>query len=100
MKKLTLIEAYDQVIKSIDTFIDMQEKGIHSIAVTIENVDFEEFFLVYYRLKTPKKRLYMPGELEPGCMSIIYVPVPGCVIAIESEPCENYFPCTLLINYN
>jgi hypothetical protein len=89
MKTITAFEAQLMIVEFIGMFQEIAAKKPQNskFTATIENVSFLEFFQLYSRIKTPYKSLMMPGEFGTETMVMIYLPAPGCTIAIESEPC-------------
>lgn len=87
MKTITALEAQNRIVEFIKSFIKMTSSGPGKFTAGIQNVDFIEFINLYHHIKTDKKAIYMPGELETETMTLIYIPAPDCIITIESEPC-------------
>lgn len=59
----------------------------------IENVAFLSLLILWCEMQAvlPEKvRLYLPGEFCNEGLLIVYTPVPGFAISIESEPCTDY----------
>lgn len=52
----------------------------------IENVGYADLMTLYNRMGDVNKMLFMPWELDSDRAVIIFIPAPGFVIHIESEP--------------
>lgn len=100
MKTKSAIEAQHEIIEIIRSFRHMAEHQTCRMSATIENVGFSDFISLYKTIITPKKRLFMPGEIDNENMTFIYTPAPGCTIVVESEPCVKLWPRINLINAN
>jgi hypothetical protein len=100
MKVKSQIDAQIHINEMLEIFNSMLAKGIMRMNGIIENVAFTDVIKLYHdHLDKRKAFLYMPGEIGNENITIIYTPAPGFTIAIESEPCVNYKPRTL-IHYN
>lgn len=80
----------DQVLAAMDDFEIAINRRIFKKTALIQNVAFDQLILLYTGMPAKNKQLYLPGELETECLTMILIPHPGFVIVIESEPCVVY----------
>jgi hypothetical protein len=101
MKTISAIEAQINIIETIDRFRELAKLNPNGrMSAFILNVGFSDIFIVYSRLKTKYKQIYLPKDTGKNVITIIYVVCPGVSITIESEPCLNLKPKLNSINYN
>jgi len=93
MNPITALDAQRMIVSTIHqhlqyvTSLMAQGKQIPKFYTEIENVGFYEILSLWLKLKTDKKRLFMPGDLENDRITIVYMVTNDFVIQIESEPC-------------
>lgn len=87
----------NQVARKISAYLaEFQyiDDGKSKVLREIKNVSFLALTTLYKIMQakfgTEKVRLFMSGELQTEGMLIIYMPVPGFTIAIESEPVVDF----------
>lgn len=101
MKILTAIEAQTRLIDCLKEFQEvLKTSPTAGMTFTIYNVEFTEIIALYKLWKSPDKMFIVPGEYGEDKITIIYWPVPGCRITVESTPAKKLIPKINLINYN
>lgn len=99
---LTYIQAMTQVNMALELFILQNEYDLRQSVLRrtileqtnrekiISEVRFVDVFSLYNYLPANKKKLFLPGEIGNENITLIYTPVDGCTIIIQSEPCIDY----------
>lgn len=101
MKTISATEAQINIIETIDRFRELAKINPYSnMSAFIVNVRFTDIFIVYSRIKTKYKQIYMQEETGKNVITLVYVVCPGVSITIESEPCFKVRPKINSINYN
>lgn len=101
-KVLTTREVQILIIEFIKQFREMAaiKKDFFKMNAEIKNVGFLSMIQLWSKVRTPNKRLYLPGELDNEFMTIVYKPAPNCIITIESVPTKKYVPSLKFKIYN
>lgn len=86
MEYITVTQAQKKIAEIIDLFIETAAMQPGKLMASIEPMGMYEICTLFNRMKTDKKMLYVPGELDNDRITILYFPAPNCVIEIESEP--------------
>lgn len=87
-------EANELMIKAVEYAIgEFQERELLDLPLAkftenIENVSMLGLFELYKAIRSSRKRLLMPFELDSDKFTLIFCPFPGCTIVLESEPVE------------
>lgn len=87
-------EANERMITAIDYAIaefterELLGKQLPKFTESIENVSMLGLFELYKAIRSSRKRLLMPHELDSDKFTLIFCPFPGCTIVLESEPVE------------
>lgn len=101
MKTISVDEAQVGIVEIISRFRELAKiYPTQKMSAKIENIGLTDLFILFSRIQTNNKRIFMPNESGLKGISIVYVLCPGVSITIESEPCLKFKPKINTINYN
>lgn len=85
------LKLIDQISAILQRFIEQGKQGVYSQYAKIGNLDFKDLFSLYKCMVNQDLNvaLFMPGEIGNECITILYEPIIGCTIEIESTPAVN-----------